>query len=53
MLTGANVHDSMVFEELIDAVEPIKRPGRGRPRKRPEKLHAYPKPTTTRSAREP
>jgi transposase len=37
--TGANVHDSMVFEELIDAVEPIKRP-RGRPRKRPEKLHA-------------
>jgi transposase len=40
--TAANVHDSMVFEELIDAVEPIKRPGpgRGRPRKRPEKLHA-------------
>jgi transposase len=37
--TGANAHDSMVFEELIDAVEPIKRP-RGRPRKRPEKLHA-------------
>jgi len=30
----------MVFEELIDAVEPIKRPGRGRPRKRPEKVHA-------------
>ena len=40
MLTAANVHDSMVFEELIDAIEPIKRPGRGRPRKRPEKLHA-------------
>ena len=40
MLTAANVHDSMVFEELIDAVEPIKRPRRGRPRKRPEKLHA-------------
>ena len=40
MLSAANVHDSMVFEELIDAVEPIKRPGRGRPRKRPEKLHA-------------
>ncbi len=51
ILTGANVHDSMVFEELIDAVEPIKRP-RGRPRKRPEKLHAYPKLTTTRSAKE-
>jgi transposase len=42
MLTAANVHDSMVFEELIDAIEPIKRPrGRpGRPRKRPKKLHA-------------
>lgn len=52
IITAANVHDSMVFEELIDAVEPIKRP-RGRPRKRPEKLHAYPKPTTTRSAKEP
>ncbi len=40
MITAANMHDSMVFEELIDAMEPIKRPGRGRPRKRPEKLHA-------------
>lgn len=30
----------MVFEELLDSIEPIKRPGRGRPRKRPEKLHA-------------
>jgi transposase len=40
VLTAANVHDSMVFEELIDAVEPIKRPGGGRPRKRPEKVHA-------------
>jgi hypothetical protein len=53
MLTAANVHDSMVFEEPIDAVEPIKRPGRGRPRRRPEKLHAYPKPTMIRSARQP
>ena len=40
MTTAANMHDSMVFEELIDTIEPIKRPGRGRPRKRPEKLHA-------------
>ncbi len=40
MITAANMHDSMVFKELIDAMEPIKRPGRGRPRKRPEKLHA-------------
>jgi transposase len=38
-LTAANVHDSMVFEDLIDGIGPIKRP-RGRPRKRPEKLHA-------------
>jgi hypothetical protein len=29
----------MVFEELIDTIEPIKGP-RGRPRKRPKKLHA-------------
>jgi hypothetical protein len=40
MLSAANIHDSMVFEELINAVEPIKRPGRGRPRKCPQKLHA-------------
>jgi hypothetical protein len=53
MLSAANVHASMVFEELIDAVEPIKRPGRGRPRRRPEKLHAYTKPTMIRSAKEP
>ena len=39
MTSAANVHDSMVFEELVDAIEPIKRP-RGRPRKRPKKLHA-------------
>ena len=38
-LSGANTHDSKVFEELIDAVPAIGRP-RGRPRKRPEKLHA-------------
>ena len=42
MLTAANVHDSKVLEEAVDAIEPIKRPrGRpGRPRKRPDKLHA-------------
>jgi IS5 family transposase len=38
-LTAANVHDSVVFEDLIEAVEPIKRP-RGHPRVRPDKLHA-------------
>lgn len=39
-LTAANVHDSEVFEEVIKAVEPIRRRGRGRPRLRPAKLHA-------------
>ena len=37
--TAANVHDSKMLEEMVDAVEPIRRP-QGRPRKRPEKLHA-------------
>jgi transposase len=39
LLTGANRHDSMVFEELIDAVPPITQAARRR-RKRPAKLHA-------------
>ena len=37
--TAANTHDSTLFEEMVDAIEPIRRP-RGRPRKRPQKLHA-------------
>ena len=33
------MHDSKVLERLVDGIEPVK--GRtGRPRKRPEKLHA-------------
>ena len=40
-LTAANVHDSEVFEDLVEAVGPIRRPGRrGRGRTRPAKLHA-------------
>jgi transposase len=39
MLTGANRHESTVFEALLDGIPPIKRP-RGRPRRRPAKLHA-------------
>ena len=39
-LTAANVHDSTVFEDVLESVEPIKRPGPGRPRARPCKLHA-------------
>ena len=37
--TAANVHDSMMLGEMVDSIEPIRRP-RGRPRKRPQKLHA-------------
>jgi IS5 family transposase len=37
--SAANVHDSKVLEEAVDAIEPIRRL-RGRPRKRPNKLHA-------------
>jgi transposase len=39
ILTAANVHDSMVFEDLLDAIPPIQGLW-GRPRKRPAKLHA-------------
>jgi transposase len=39
LLTGANRHDSTVFEALLDAIPPIKTPA-GRRRKRPGKLHA-------------
>jgi IS5 family transposase len=39
LLTGANRHESQVLAELVDTIEPIKRP-KGRPRKRPKKLHA-------------
>ena len=41
-LSAANVHDSKLLEPLVDAVQPIRRPtGQpGRPRKRPDKLHA-------------
>src|SRR5207244_11678602 len=38
-LTAANDHDGPVFEPLLDAIPPIR--GRlGRPRRRPEKVHA-------------
>ena len=39
LLTGANRHESVVFEAMLDAVPPIKQPN-GRRRKRPDKLHA-------------
>jgi IS5 family transposase len=40
LLSAANVHDSRVMLEVVDAIEPIRRRRRGRPRKRPAKLHA-------------
>jgi transposase len=38
-LGPANEHDSKRFEDLLDSVRPV-RGRRGRPRKRPAKLHA-------------
>jgi len=38
-VTGANCHDSTVFEQLVDAL-PAVQGKKGRPRRRPEKLHA-------------
>lgn len=38
-VTGANRHDSVVFEQLVDALPDV-RGKRGRPRHRPGKLHA-------------
>ena len=38
-LSGANVHDSVLFETLLDAIPSIRQP-RGRPRRRPKKVHA-------------
>ncbi len=39
LLTGANINDSVPFEPLLDAVPPVSGK-RGRPRRRPDKLHA-------------
>ena len=41
-LSASNVHDSKMLEETVDAILPLRQPGkrRGRPRKRPVKLHA-------------
>jgi hypothetical protein len=50
---SANVHDSKVLEEAVDAIEPIRKPSRGRPRKRPVKLHAYTRLTTSLDAAMP
>jgi transposase len=36
----ANVHDSKMMLATVDAIEPIRAKTRGRPRRRPHKLHA-------------
>ncbi len=42
LLSPANVHDSRMVEAAVDAIPPLRLPGRkrGRPRQRPTKLHA-------------
>jgi transposase len=37
---AANVHDSKMMLATVDAIEPIRAKTRGRPRRRPHKLHA-------------
>ena len=39
LLSGANRHDSLLLEALLDAIPPIKTPA-GRRRRRPDKGHA-------------
>jgi transposase len=39
-VSAANVHDSMMFEPMLDAIPPLKTGRRGRPRHRPDKAHA-------------
>ena len=39
-ITGANRHDSMRVEPVLGGLSPVKGRGRGRPRRRPGKLHA-------------
>ena len=38
-MTAANLHEGQRFLPMLDSVPPIRRP-RGRPRRRPKKLHA-------------
>ena len=53
ILSGANRNDHLVLEAALDAIPPIRRP-RGRPRRRPDKLHAdkaYDYPASRRACR--
>ena len=40
ILSGANRHDSMALAATLDAIPPVRSGKRGRPRRRPGKLHA-------------
>ena len=40
LVSAANVHDSKMMVATVDASEPIRAKTRGRPRRRPHKLHA-------------
>jgi transposase len=39
-VTGTNRHDPMLVEPILDGLRPINGRGRGRPQRRPVKLHA-------------
>ena len=39
-LSGANRHDSVALAATLDAIPPVRSGRRGRPRRRPDKLHA-------------
>ncbi len=40
LVSAANVHDSRMFEALLGSIPPVRRTRAGRPRTRPQKLHA-------------
>ena len=40
LLSPANLHDSRAFEPLLDSIPPLRRTRSGRPRRRPDKVHA-------------
>jgi transposase len=40
VLSGANINDHLVLEQVIDAIVPVRSGKPGRPRFRPDKVHA-------------
>src|SRR5207244_5809219 len=40
LVSAANMHDSKMMLAIVDAIEPSRAKTRGRPRRRPHKLHA-------------